>query len=76
VHDIASALNDLIQGTLPAMTADFSTDATLQSRTAERMTGALAAVLDQAAGETVDGGLAMDSPAAPVAMLGHDSPAS
>jgi hypothetical protein len=76
VHDLASALNDLIQGTLPAMTADFSTDATLQSRTAERMTGALVAVLDQVAGETVDGGLATDLPAAPVAMLGHDSPVS
>jgi hypothetical protein len=76
VHDIASVLNDLIQGTLPAMTADFSTDAALQSRTAERMTGALAAVLDRAAGETVGGGVATGSRAAPVAMLGHDSPAS
>jgi hypothetical protein len=47
VRDITSALNDLIQGRLPAMTADFDTDAALQSRTAERMTGALAAVLDR-----------------------------
>ena len=76
VDDIASALNDLIQGTLPAMTADFSTDAALQSRTAERMTGALAAVLDRASGETVGGGVATGSRAAPVAMVGHDSPAS
>jgi glycosyl transferase family 4 len=47
VRDIASALNELIQGTLPAMTADFTTDAALQSRTAARMTEALAAVLDR-----------------------------
>jgi hypothetical protein len=45
VRDIASALNELLQGTLPVMTADFTTDAALQSRTAARMTEALAAVL-------------------------------
>jgi hypothetical protein len=66
VRDIASALTDLIQGKLPAMTADFSTDATLQSRTAERMTGALAAVLDQVAGTVAPAGVAM----------GHDRPAA
>jgi hypothetical protein len=66
VHDIASVLNDLIQGKLPAMTADFSTDAALQSRTAERMTGALAAVLDQVAGTVAPAGVAM----------GHDRPAA
>jgi hypothetical protein len=49
VRHIASALNELIQGTLPAMTADFNTDAALQSRTAARMTEALAAVLDRVA---------------------------
>jgi hypothetical protein len=49
VRDIASALNELIQGTLPAMTADFTTDAALQSRTAARMTEALAAVLGRVA---------------------------
>lgn len=49
VRDIASALNELIQGTVPVMTADFTTDAALQSRTAARMTEALAAVLDRVA---------------------------
>jgi hypothetical protein len=57
VRDIASALNELIQGTLPAMTADFTTDAALQSRTAARMTEALAAVFDRVvvAGRAVAG---------------------
>jgi hypothetical protein len=57
VRDIASALNELIQGTLPAMTADFTTDAALQSRTAARMTEALAVVLDRvsAGGRAVAG---------------------
>ena len=59
VRDIASALNELIQGTLPAMTADFTTDAALQSRTAARMTEALAAVLGQVAA----GASTMDSSA-------------
>jgi hypothetical protein len=61
VRDITSALNDLIQGRLPAMTADFDTDAALQSRTAERMTGALAAVLDR----VVRGDATSDTPDTP-----------
>jgi hypothetical protein len=66
VRDIASALNELIQGTLPAMTADFTTDAALQSRTAARMTEALAAVLDRVA----DGARLMGSSTG----AGHDRP--
>ncbi len=65
VRDIASALNELIQGTLPAMTADFTTDAALESRTAARMTEALAAVLDRVAagGRAVAGPSTMESAA-------------
>ncbi len=72
VRDIASALNELIQGTLPAMTADFRTDAALQSRTAARMTEALAAVLDRVAagGRAVAGPPVMGSSAG----TGRDRP--
>jgi len=51
VSAIARTLIDLLHGRIPVVTADFAGDAALTSRTAERMTGALAAVLDQVANQ-------------------------
>jgi len=59
VLGIASVLDDLLHDRLPVMMVDFRADASLQSRTAERMTGSLADVLERVGGD--------QRPGAPVA---------
>jgi hypothetical protein len=49
VPAIAQALLDLLSGRIPAVTSDFNADPALSGRTAERMTGTLAELLDRVA---------------------------
>ena len=49
VHALASTLVDFVHDRIPILDSDFVGDSVLSERTAERMTGALASVLDRVA---------------------------
>jgi hypothetical protein len=49
VHTLTSTLVDFVHGRIPIVDSDFAADGALVDRTAERMTGELAAVLDRVA---------------------------